>query len=270
MWIWYVANAEGGDPAAIVARARAVGLRYVLIKCGDGGNVWRQFDPGLVASLKAGGLEVYGWGYCYGEDVEGELAVAEVCLAAGADGYVADVEAEYEGRWREAERFAAGLADLRAAHPGTLVGYSPLPVIDYHQSLPYAQLNRVADVVLPQFYCRALGANWTMAALWEQWTRWPDLWRGWGVSVPRIVPVGEAFGAATADDLRAQAEPDMSFWEWSQARPEHWDALAALVTPPPGLRPHPELLPQGEGTPLGSPLPLGEGQGEGATPAVPV
>ena len=239
MWIWYVANAEGGDPAAIAARARSAGVRYVLVKCGDGAQSWSQFTPELVAALKSEGVETHGWAYCYGDDVDGELAVAERCLAAGADGYVADVEAEYEGRWREAERFAAGLADLRARFPNTLIGYSPLPVIDYHQSLPYAQLNRVADVVLPQFYCRALGAQWTMDALWEQWRRWSGLWQGWDVPVPRIVPVGEAFGAATGDDLRAQAEPDMSFWEWGQARDEHWSALAAL------------------------PLPVGEGWGEG-------
>ncbi|HZQ99000.1 MAG TPA: hypothetical protein VFC93_09310 [Chloroflexota bacterium] len=227
MFIWYVSGAEAGRADAICARARAVGLSYVLVKCGDGAQPWRQFTPELVAALKAGGLEVYGWGYCYGDDVGGELAVAERCLAAGADGYVADVEAEYEGKWREAERFADGLADLRARH-GSLIGYSPLPVVDYHQSLPYAQLNRVADVVLPQFYCRALGAGWTPDALWEQWTRWPTLWRGWGVAVPRVVPVCEAFGQATADDLRAEAAPDCCFWEWSQARPEHWQAIQEL------------------------------------------
>src|SRR5262249_47050027 len=117
-----------------------VDLRYVLVKCGDGAQPWRQFSPELVAALKAGGLSVYGWAYCYGDDVDGELAVAQRCLAAGADGYVADVEAEYEGRWREAERFADGLAELRSAVPGSTIGYSPLPVVDFHQSLPCALL----------------------------------------------------------------------------------------------------------------------------------
>src|SRR5205823_3752784 len=70
MFVWYLANAENGDPAAICARAHAVGLRYVLVKCGDGAQPWRQFTPELVAALRAGGLEVYGWAYCYGEDVE--------------------------------------------------------------------------------------------------------------------------------------------------------------------------------------------------------
>jgi hypothetical protein len=232
MFVWYLEAAERGDLAAIGARARAAGVRFVLVKCGDGGAAWRQFSPATVAALKAEGLEVHGWAYCYGEDVDAELAVAESCFEAGADGYVADVEAEYEGRWREAERFAEGLARLR--RPGRLIGYTPLPVIDYHQALPYAQLNRVADVVMPQLYVRALGDGWGPDRLWEQWHRWSGLWRDWGVPVPRIVPVGEAFGAATGLDLAhlaaacaANGAPDMAFWEWSQAREEHWSAIAA-------------------------------------------
>jgi hypothetical protein len=234
MFVWYVDEADGGSPGAIAARARETGLRYVLVKCGDGASPWAQFSTGLVGALQQDGLEVYGWAYCYGDDVDGELGVAEGCFAAGADGYVADVEAEYEGKAEAAEAFATGLVAL--CPPRRLLAYSPLPVIDQHQGLPYAQMNHVCDVVLPQFYSRALGDGWTPDRLWEQWDRWSTRWRAWTVPVPRIVPVGEAFGAATGDDVRALAAAnrgrgaaDAAFWEWGRARAEHWAAIAELA-----------------------------------------
>jgi hypothetical protein len=234
MFIWYVSNAAGGDAATIAARAKQVGLRFVLVKCGDGGSAWDQFTPELVSGLQTEGLEVHGWAYCYGDDVDGELAVAEGCFDAGADGYVADVEAEYEGQAAAAEQVAIGLIALRP--PGRLLGYSALPVVDYHLELPYAQLNHACELVLPQFYSRALGDGWTPDKLWEQWDRWSNKWKEWGVPVPRILPVGEAFGAATGDDVRTFAAAnrergvaDAAFWEWGQARSEHWAAIAELA-----------------------------------------
>ncbi|MSW95578.1 MAG: hypothetical protein F2796_02120, partial [Actinobacteria bacterium] len=45
MWIWQLPKAQGGDVAAIGARAKAAGFGAVYVKSADAGNVWAQFTP---------------------------------------------------------------------------------------------------------------------------------------------------------------------------------------------------------------------------------
>lgn len=232
-WIWYV-DACGGA-AGIVARARRARLSFVLVKGADGGDLWRQLDRTLVDELRAAGLVVLGWAYCYGDDPEAEAAAAERILAAGVDGLVADVEAEYEGKAAAAERYAT-LG--RALCGDRLFGYAPLPVVDLHQRLPYAQLNRACDVVMPQMYTRALGADdWPLGDLFAMWERWRDTWAGWGVPTPPIAPVGEAFGRASPDDVRsfeaavaARGVAAHSYWALDHATDRQLEAMSAWTS----------------------------------------
>jgi hypothetical protein len=44
MWIWYVSQSSGGEPAAIAERAHQSGITTVFIKSSDGSsNYWSQF-----------------------------------------------------------------------------------------------------------------------------------------------------------------------------------------------------------------------------------
>ena len=233
-WIWYVPPIQD-----LIAKAKQANVTHVLIKGADGPDVWRQLSRGLVERLKAEGLAVYAWQYCYGDDPEGEAAAAQTLLQLPVDGIVADVEAEYEGKPEQAERYAAL---VRAAAGTRLFGYAPLPVIDFHTALPYLQFNRVCDVVLPQLYSRALGATrWPLPLLFSIWERWAATWSAWGTPMPPMAPIGETFGEATAEDVRdfeaavrARGLPARSYWALDHARPEHLEALAAL-SPEPAL-----------------------------------
>src|SRR5690348_398513 len=68
MWIWQLPQSDGGDPAAIAARAHATGVATVFVKSADGTSVWTQFSPSLVQALHAYGLHVCAWQYVYGDD----------------------------------------------------------------------------------------------------------------------------------------------------------------------------------------------------------
>jgi hypothetical protein len=233
-WIWYVPSLD--DPLAKVKRANAT---HVLVKGADGSDVWPQLSRSLVDHLHSHNLSVYAWQYCYGDDPEGEAAAARALLELPVDGIVADVEAEYEGKPAQAERYAAIVRD---AAGDRLFGYAPLPVIDLHTALPYLQFNRVCDVVLPQLYSRALGASrWPLPLLFSIWERWAATWSAWGAPMPPMAPIGETFGEATAEDVRAfeaaaraRGLAARSYWALDHARPEHIEALAAL-SPEPAL-----------------------------------
>src|SRR3954462_8460663 len=137
MWIWERPKSEGGDAAAIAARAHAAGISTVFVKSSDGATSrWAQFNTVLVQNLHAYGLRACAWQYVYGSDPAGEAALGADAVAAGADCLVIDAEKEYEGRYAQAQTY---MADLRAAvGPAYPVGLTSFPYVDYHPSLPYS------------------------------------------------------------------------------------------------------------------------------------
>ena len=104
MWVWQVRASEGGDPAAIAARARGAGLRYVVVKAAHGARWWPQFDRALVDALHAAGVRVCAYQRALARTPVREAQTLARAVGAGADCLVVDAESEYEGRYAEAER----------------------------------------------------------------------------------------------------------------------------------------------------------------------
>jgi hypothetical protein len=238
-WIWYIDQC-GGVPGIIDA-CRRTRTTNVFVKGGDGPYAWDQVTTQLVDELTNAGLNVYLWHYAYlgwlpntvhGDDfkwsVHDEAGCVKNMLARGGPnvkGFIADVEAESEGRWRQATAYCNVLRPLLAAD-NRWFAYAPLPVIDYHQALPYVQFNAYCDAVLPQFYSRNLQGDppWTLDRLLEQWTRWTATWRAAGQAAPVLMPVGEAYGLATVQSVRDfetlvkwQEWPSWSYWSLQHA-----------------------------------------------------
>jgi len=253
LWVWYVA--ANGGAAGIVDKARQARARWIAVKGGDGPSRWDQLTPELVAEIKrlAPDLAVWAWTYGYGGrrpstahgdaqwSIDDEVRVADdVARVPGLAGYVVDVEAE----WRDQDD-PAGVADrfgdaLRAScdELGILFAYAPLPVIDYHQALPWVQFNRVCDLAMPQLYAGNMkltsAPSWTLERLLEQWTRWRATWEAAGLRVPPLAPIGDAYELATGEDValfeRTAVEQEWagwSYWSADHCRPEHLAAMAA-------------------------------------------
>lgn len=229
MWIWQLSRSEGGDPAAIAARARAAGLSTVFVKSADGANVWSQFSPALVAALHAQGLRVCAWQFVYGADPNGEASAAAAGPAAGADCFVIDAETRYEGRYAAAQTY---LAALRAAvGPSYPLGLTSFPYVDYHPGLPFSVFLGPggAQANLPQVYWKAIGGgvDAVSARTWAQNRVY---------AVP-VAPLGQAYDdPAPADIARfrqlwaAYGAGGLSWWSWQAASEQTWTAIGA---PPP-------------------------------------
>jgi hypothetical protein len=148
MWVWTISATMNGDVNRIIAKLKEIGARGVIVKAHDAGNIWPQFRNTLQAFKNAGFL-VGAWGYVYGNDVQAEFNAANDAITAGADWYVIDAEAEYEGKQAQATQFGQL---LRQAHPDFPIGYAPFPFPQYHKSYPYAEFSKFCNVVLPQVY----------------------------------------------------------------------------------------------------------------------
>jgi peptidoglycan hydrolase-like protein with peptidoglycan-binding domain len=231
MWIWQLASSDGGDVAAIAARAHAAGIATVFVKSADGpASRWAQFSPELVAALHANGLRVCAWQFVYGNDPLGEAALGVDSVAAGADCLVIDAETKYEGKYAQAQQYIGALrASLGPSYP---IGLTSFPYVDYHPKLPYSVFLGPggAQANLPQVYWRDIGG--TVDAVSGHTLAHNRIYK-----VP-IAPLGQTYQSAPADELArfrsiwtAYGSAGLSWWSWQHTTGAQWLALAQPVEP---------------------------------------
>src|SRR5437762_255625 len=77
-WIWEMPQTEthlglaSGDVQGVIDYEVSMGMKWITVKCGDGGSIWTQFSSDLVTRAHTAGLKIFGWGYAYGNNVSGE------------------------------------------------------------------------------------------------------------------------------------------------------------------------------------------------------
>jgi len=236
MWIWELPKSSGGDLAAIAAQAHSHGISTLFIKSSDGTSAWAQFSPQLVATLKAAGLHVCAWQYVYGNQPVVEAQRGAQAVQIGADCLVIDAESQYEGRYAAAQRYIAALRS--AVGPAYPVALTSFPYVDYHPGLPFSVFLGPggAQFNAPQIYWKEIGGG--LDAVVNHTYRFN---RPYGRP---IVPLGQLYhDPPSADVVRfrqlvaAEGSQGVSWWDWQEAKPAAWDAIAqplgALAPPAP-------------------------------------
>jgi hypothetical protein len=231
MWIWYVSKANGGDPDAIVAQAKAHDISTVFVKSGDGSGYWSQFTPSLVSTLKAAGLRVCAWQYVYGKSPSAEAAVAARSVTeAGADCFVIDAESEYQGRYSQAQTY---ISDLREAVGADFpIGLAAFPYVDYHPSFPYSVFLGPggAQFNAPQAYWKEIGGG--VDAVLDHTYRFN---RPYGHT---IAPIGQTYDSVPPNEIvrfrqiaAAEGATGLSWWSWQHTTAAGWDAVGQGIAP---------------------------------------
>lgn len=248
-FIWKIQGCENGNGGAITSVARQTGLSHILIKVADGTYSYNVTSNGqdlaleLARTLSAGGIQVWGWHYLYGDDPIGEANKAIQRLNQIAlDGYVLDVEREYKspGKGQAATTF---MTRMRTAFPNLPIALCSYRFPSYHPQIPWKEFLERCDLNMPQVY-------WQNAHNpSDQLIRSVNEFKSLSPYRP-ILPVGSAFRsgawAATPEDvvqfLQTAQSLNLSaanFWEWSNCRqylPAVWDAIRDYswpVTPAP-------------------------------------
>ena len=244
MWIWYLAQSNGGAIASIAAQAHAAGVGTVFVKSSDGStNYWSQFSPQLVAELHAQGIKVCAWQYVYGSGPAGEANLGAKAVASGADCLVIDAEAEYEGRYAAAQTY---ITDLRAKiGPAYPLGLASFPYVSYHPSFPYSVFLGPdgAQYNAPQMYWKDIGVSVD--------TVYANTYIANRTYGRPIFPLGQTYGGVSSSDLLRFREEAVdygatgtSFWDWQETKSREWSALAAPLAPLTSVTPnttYPEL-----------------------------
>lgn len=159
-YIWQIPKCDGGDPAAIAARAKAANLSHVLIKIADG-PAWpynydfeRKVDlvPPVARALKDIGVEVWGWHYVLGDKPvdEARLAVQRM-RDLDLAGYVIDAEGEYR-TLKKAAAAESYMTELRSGLGDTPIALSTYRFPKYHLDFPFDSFMKQCDYAMPQVY----------------------------------------------------------------------------------------------------------------------
>ncbi|HEY2632007.1 MAG TPA: peptidoglycan-binding domain-containing protein [Solirubrobacteraceae bacterium] len=253
MWIWYVSQSDGGNPASIAAQAHAANVSTVFVKSSDGStNYWSQFNSTLVQQLHADGLRVCAWQYVYGTNPAGEASLGAHAVAAGADCLVIDAEAEYEGKYGAAQTY---ISDLRTQIGGAYpLGLASFPYVYYHTSLPYSVFlgPNGAQFDAPQMYWKAIGNSVD--------TTYADTYISNRPYGRPIVPLGQTYeNPSSADLLRFREEASLygasgiSFWDFQETSASGWKTLGTPLATLTGVTPNPawsELSQGSKGDPV--------------------
>jgi hypothetical protein len=259
-WIWRVPESAvslglaSTDVQGMINQAKAAGLKWITVKCGDRGNVWTQFNTDLINRAHAAGLLIFGWAYVYGgADTDAEINVALNALNLGADGFIIDAEIEYEavGQKANATKYAGA---IKAAFPNRFLAHAPFPIISSHPAYPYVEFGTLCDAVMPQAYWADIGGTAYAATMV---TRMNTEWNNWQNSligtrrnaIKPIVPIGQAYNSVKGNVDGPQIETFMaalktipapattrgfkgvSFWSFQHQNtaPTKWPAISAAT-----------------------------------------
>ena len=161
--VWVTNFAEDGvDVPAIVAKARAAGLRSIWVRTGGKqGYYGSQFLPELVPAAHAAGIAVVAWDFPYLSDPVADAQRAKQAYADGVDVFAPDIETSAEGTYATAPRVALYLSLVRA-YAGTrpIAATVPRPTPLRRKSFPYKAFVPYADLFVPMVYwsCNEPGA----------------------------------------------------------------------------------------------------------------
>ncbi|MFN2609114.1 MAG: hypothetical protein ABR511_14675 [Acidimicrobiales bacterium] len=240
MWIWQPDKTEGGDAAAIVARATEIGLTHLYVRTGSS---WDGFYAGpfldrILPVAHAAGIRVYGWDFPSLAAVPADVARAVAAVAYRTptghhlDGFAADVETASEGTHVSVDTASAyGEGVRQGVEPGVpLVAVVPRPSPE-RASYPYGAVIDHFDAVAPMVYWLNREPGTDVAGALA------DL-RPYGKPV---FPVGQAYDGGPeggrpgvpprAELLRFfqvaydQGAEGVSFWSWQAADEQAFDSI---------------------------------------------
>ena len=265
MWIYEPNKTEGGNVAAIVAKAKATGLTHLWVRMGsawDGFNV-APFVDRLLPAAHAAGIKVIGWDFPKLEPVEADvqraLTMVRYTTPSGdrVDAFSADIETRAEGTRispESARQYGAALRE-GVGPDYTLIATVPRPSKE-RASFPYAEVVAGYDAIAPMVYWLDRQPDTDVAGALRDLARFNK----------PVYPVGQAYDGAPEGGRRGVPPPEelwrfmrfaqnngaagVSFWSWQAANQPAWNAIReAHEFRPPEAGPVRVAIPAEENTP---------------------
>ena len=239
MWIYEPEKTEGGNVAAIVAKAKATGLSHLYVRTGSS---WNGFYAGpfldkLLPAAHEANIMVYGWDFPRLIDVPADVARAKAAIGHRGpgkhriDGFSADIETRSEGTHITAAAAAEYGRALREAVGSGFPLIATVPRPSPAQNYPYAAVVASFDAIAPMVYWLNRQPDTDVAGALRDLAPFGK----------PVFPVGQAYDGAPEGGRRGVPPPEelwrfmkvgqangaqgVSFWSWQAANEQAWAAI---------------------------------------------
>ncbi len=253
MWIYEPAKTEGGNVAAIVAKAKATGLTHLWVRMGsawDGFNVAPFMDK-LLPAAHAADIKVIGWDFPKLDPMDPDIARATAMIRYTTpsgdriDAFSPDIESPAEGTRltpENARRYGSRLREAAGADYPLIVTV-PRPAKE-RPNHPYAEIVAGYDAIAPMIYWLDRQPDTDVAGALRELAKFGK----------PVYPVGQAYDGSPEGGRKGVPPPEelfrfmrfaqnngaagVSFWSWQAANQPAWNAVRdALEFRPPGSAP---------------------------------
>ena len=239
MWLYEPEKTEGGDVAAIVAKAKAAGLSHLYVRTGSS---WNGFYAGdfldqILPAAHDADLMVYGWDFPRLIDVKEDVRRAKAAIEHRApgkhriDGFSADIETQSEGTRISGPAAAEYGRLLREAVGSSYPLIATVPRPSPAQNYPYAEVVESFDAIAPMVYWLNRQPDTDVAGALRDLARFNK----------PVFPIGQAYDGAPEGGRAGVPPPEelwrfmrfaqaggaqgVSFWSWQAANQPAWDAI---------------------------------------------
>jgi hypothetical protein len=117
IWLWYLEGIGYTSHSTLAQDLAALGVKRIYVKVADGSYDparWPEVDdPSIPAAYKAKGLEVFAWSYNYPRNEAAQARALTQAAKAGYQGYVTDIEVEFDAKTTELRNFMRALSTAR-------------------------------------------------------------------------------------------------------------------------------------------------------------
>jgi hypothetical protein len=167
-WLWYLEGTGFSSHSQLATELARVGIHRVYVKVADGAvdaSRWPEVDDARVpAAYRARGIEVFAWAYNYPGSSAAQAAALERAAAAGYQGFVTDVEVEFDGKTTELRElmsaFSSARARVLAGGAATFPFYATSWGNPADHSFHVEIVDAFVDAHLPQTYVETWGGRW--------------------------------------------------------------------------------------------------------------
>lgn len=247
IWIWQIANCDGGNWDKIIARCKASGIEWIVVKCGDAGRNAQWNKAAAASAIKKchdAGLKIGGWNYSKPNTWQSEVNLITECSKEGLDLWIVDPEIEYEKEPNNKVIATQFMQALRANLGNDFIlGYAPFAIPQYHTPYPYKEFHKYSSFVAGQLYwCEFSWPISKAISLHDQG------WAAFNKANPDIVipvaPIGNTYGKGypgvqgtlTAEDLKTfldhYKDVPLSLYSYDAAKGfPTWDVLENAPVP---------------------------------------
>ncbi len=168
VWLWYIENTSYDTHEDLAAKVSQIGANRIYIKVGDGtidSTFWPELvNDTIVDTYKKYGLEVWAWSYNYPNNEHKQAEVLSRAARSGFEGFVVDVEVEFDGLTDQLSSLMSAFYDARnQVIEEDIMEEMPLYVTTWGNPLDHdfsiSSMDDYVDAYMPQTYVENWGSS---------------------------------------------------------------------------------------------------------------